>query len=126
MKEHNHDVEALTASWIEIMVVLAANPPVMVEALTASWIEIACKLPYAFTISSKPLRLRGLKLAIAIVFYTVTQSKPLRLRGLKWMIVLVLLLQVMVEALTASWIEISRVGCIGCPMAGRSPYGFVD
>ena len=54
-------VEALVASWIEILLQKQMLLPAYVEALVASWIEICYCEAHRFNQRSKPLWLRGLK-----------------------------------------------------------------
>ena len=54
-------VEALAASWIEILLQELMLLPAYVEALAASWIEIDTIKKVSSRFMSKPLRLRGLK-----------------------------------------------------------------
>ena len=56
---------------------------------------------------SKPLRLRGLKFLLWLSGYLLATSKPLRLRGLKYRSGASERNKAKVEALAASWIEIS-------------------
>ncbi len=108
-----------------------------VEALAASWIEILIFPAFRAILQSKPLRLRGLKflfqisknglknveaLAASWIEILLAQlfvkgyplSKPLRLRGLKSGRMCAIYPQEVVEALAASWIEMT------CPVGLRT------
>ena len=62
---NQNEVEAYTASWIEIKSgnIYPVGKPV--EAYTASWIEIQIPGLKVLSVWSKPIRLRGLKLLLS-------------------------------------------------------------
>ena len=100
-------VEAYTASWIEIYRVFSSVSLIPVEAYTASWIEIYPSHLWDRGLRSKPIRLRGLKWCTrSSLCSRVAKSKPIRLRGLKYINNAFIPHLFMVEAYTASWIEI--------------------
>ena len=100
-------VEAYTASWIEIL-----------SLMDGAWSQ-GCRSLYGFVdwnlcllrlqltyIPSKPIRLRGLKWDRNGGEWKWILSKPIRLRGLKLPTDKVIGINFIVEAYTASWIEI--------------------
>ena len=99
-------VEAYTASWIEISVLVAFSLRSLVEAYTASWIEILWYGLIVEGLQSRLIQPRGLKcgrLYRTSVWYSVEAYTA------SWIEICLLPLAIMlcmVEAYTASWIEI--------------------
>ena len=93
-----------------------------VEALAASWIEILIFPAFRAILQSKPLRLRGLKFLFQI---SKNGLKNVEALAASWIEILLAQLS-FVEALAASWIEIwTNVRHISAG-SSRSPCGFVD
>ena len=61
------EVEAYTASWIEMCTGRCISEYRPVEAYTASWIEIFAESKTQSFYQSKPIRLRGLKSTVTSV-----------------------------------------------------------
>ena len=78
-------VEALAASWIEIVNLLYKKSQGIVEALAASWIEISDYVNVNFGISVEALAASWIEIHQFLRCISNQTSKPLRLRGLKFL-----------------------------------------
>ena len=119
------EVEAYTASWIEISVLVAFSLRSLVEAYTASWIEILWYGLIVEGLQSRLIQPRGLKcgrLYRTSVWYSVEAYTA------SWIEICLLPLAIMlckVEAYTASWIEI-KISHAASTGRSRGLYSLVD
>ena len=97
-----------------------------VEAYTASWIEIKWNLVTDDIRKSRLIQPRGLKCPFSLSDILSERSRLIQPRGLKYPHVTHLLQSIRVEAYTASWIEIYRLRHSFLAYIGRGLYSLVD